>query len=73
MGCDEVLRNATIFAIKLPIMMACLYVEKPEFIAKSKILKKGTLSEALLVDARNKILIAFDCRQIKNSFGGNIT
>jgi hypothetical protein len=39
--------------------------EKPEFTAKSKIPKKGTLREAL-VGERNKILIAFDCRQKKN-------
>ncbi len=40
-------------------------MEKSEFNANSKIPKKGTLSKALLVGARNKILIAFDCRQIK--------
>jgi hypothetical protein len=45
--------------------------EKPEFTAKSKIPKKGTLAEALIGE-RNKILIAFDCRQIKNSIGSNI-
>jgi hypothetical protein len=38
--------------------------EKAEFTAKNKIPKKGTLTEAL-VGARNKILIAFECRQIK--------
>jgi hypothetical protein len=47
-------------------IMACQDAEKPEFTAKSKIPKKGTLTEAL-VGERNKILIAFDCRQIKNS------
>jgi hypothetical protein len=52
-------------------IMACQDADKPEFTAKSKIPKKGTLSEAL-VGARNKILIAFDCRQTKNSIRGNI-
>ena len=42
--------------------------EKAEFTAKNKIPKKGTLTEAL-VGARNKILIAFECRLIKNSIG----
>ena len=42
--------------------------EKAEFTAKNKIPKKGTLTEAL-VGARNKILIAFECRQINNSIG----
>jgi hypothetical protein len=42
--------------------------EKPEFTAKSKIPKKGTLPEAL-VGERDKILIAFNSRQIKNSIG----
>ncbi len=50
-------------------IMACQDGEKPEFTAKSKIPKKGTLRVAL-VGERNKILIAFDCRQIKKSFGG---
>jgi hypothetical protein len=40
--------------------------EKAEFTAKNTIPKKGMLSEAL-VGARNKILIAFECRLIKNS------
>ena len=40
--------------------------EKAEFTAKNKIPKKGTLTEAL-VGARNKILIAFECRQIKRT------
>ena len=35
--------------------------EKPEFSAKNKIPKKGMISE-VLVGARNKILIAFECR-----------
>jgi hypothetical protein len=43
--------------------------EKPEFTAKSKIPKKGNLREALVGEI-NKILIAFDCRQIKKSFRG---
>jgi hypothetical protein len=42
--------------------------EKAEFRAKNKIPKKGTLSEAL-VGTKNKILIAFECRLIKNSIG----
>jgi hypothetical protein len=46
-------------------IMACQDAEKPEFTAKSKIPKKGTQTEAL-AGKRNKILIAFDCRQIKN-------
>jgi hypothetical protein len=41
--------------------------DKPEFTAKSKILKKGTLSEAAFGD-RNKIRIAFDCQELKNTF-----
>jgi hypothetical protein len=49
-------------------IMVCQDAEKPEFTAKSKVSKKGTLTEAL-VGERNKILIAFDCRQIKNSIG----
>ncbi len=49
-------------------IMACQDSEKPEFTAKSKIPKKGTLAEAV-VGERNKILIAFDCKQIKNSIG----
>jgi hypothetical protein len=52
-------------------IMACQDGEKPEFTAKSKIKKKETLSEAL-VGARNKILIAFDCGQTKNSIRDNI-
>jgi hypothetical protein len=39
-------------------IMARQVAEKPEFTAKSKIPKKGTLSEAL-VGAKNEILIAF--------------
>jgi len=39
--------------------------DKPEFTAKSKISKKGTLSEAALGE-RNKIRIAFDSRESKN-------
>jgi hypothetical protein len=42
--------------------------EKAEFTAKNKIPKKGTLTEAV-VGARNKILIAFQYRLIKNSIG----
>jgi hypothetical protein len=38
--------------------------DNPEFTAKNKIPKKGSTSEALL-GVRNKILIAFECRQIK--------
>jgi len=38
-------------------------VEKPEFLFEEQDFK-GMLSEAL-VEAMNKILIAFDCRQIK--------
>jgi hypothetical protein len=45
--------------------------EKPEFTAKNKIPKKGMISEAL-VGARNKILIAIECRQIKNSIRDNV-
>ena len=40
--------------------------EKAEFTAKNKIPKKGMLREAL-VGTRNKILIAFECRLLKNS------
>ncbi len=47
-------------------IMARQDAEKPEFTARSKIPKKGTLTEAL-VGERNKILIAFDCRLLKNS------
>ena len=50
-------------------IMARQDAEKPDFTEKSKIPKKGTLREAL-VGERNKILIAFDCRQIKNSIEG---
>ena len=46
--------------------------EKPEFTAKNKIPKKGTLSEAF-VGARNKILIAFECRQIKKFHRRHLT
>ena len=42
-------------------------VEKPEFLFEEQDFK-GMLSEAL-VGAMNKILIAFDCRQIKKTFG----
>ncbi len=52
-------------------IMARQDAEKPDFTANSKIPKKGTLREAL-VGERNKILIAFDCRQIKNSIRGTL-
>ena len=42
-------------------------VEKPEFLFEEQDFK-GMLIEAL-VEAMNKILIAFDCRQIKKAFG----
>jgi hypothetical protein len=45
--------------------------DNPEFTAKNKIPKKGSISEALL-GVRNKILIAFECRQIKNLIGENV-
>jgi hypothetical protein len=61
MKCDDL--NAFI--------MARQDAEKPDFTEKSKIPKKGTLREAL-VGERNKILIAFDCRQIKNLIGGTL-
>ncbi len=41
--------------------------DKPEFTAKSKIPKKGTLKDAALGE-RKKILIAFDSRVLKNVF-----
>ncbi len=47
--------------------MACQAHEKPEFTAKSKIPKKGTLSDAVL-GKRNKIWIAFDSWELKNGF-----
>jgi hypothetical protein len=39
--------------------------DKPEFSAKSKIPKKGTIHEAKQGE-RNKIRIAFNCRMLKN-------
>jgi hypothetical protein len=51
MKCDEL--NAFIMAHQDP--------KKSDFSAKSKIPKKGMLSEAS-VGAQNKISIAFDCR-----------
>ena len=48
-------------------IMARQDCDKPEFTAKSKIPKKGTLSEAALGE-RNKIRIAFDSRESKNGF-----
>ena len=45
--------------------------DNPEFISKNKIPKKGSISEAL-IGVRNKILIAFECRQIKNSISENV-
>jgi hypothetical protein len=41
--------------------------DNPQFTAKSKILKKGTMSEAAL-GKRNKIRIAFDSQESKNGF-----
>ena len=48
-------------------IMACQDCDKPEFTAKSKIPKKGTLKDAAL-GKRNKILIAFDSQVLKNVF-----
>ena len=48
-------------------IMARQDCDKPEFTAKSKIPKKGTLSQAALGE-RNKIRIAFESRESKNGF-----
>ncbi len=48
-------------------IMACQDCDKPEFTAKSKIPKKGTLKGAALGE-RNKILIAFDSWVLKKVF-----
>jgi hypothetical protein len=52
-------------------IMACQDCGKPEFTAKSKIPKKGILSETALND-RNKIRIAFDCRGLRNTFSSDM-
>ncbi len=52
-------------------IMACRDCDKPEFTAKSEIPKKGTLSGAAFGD-RNKIRIAFDCQELKNTFTGDM-
>jgi hypothetical protein len=46
-------------------------INKPEFTAKSKIPKKGTVPEAKQ-GKKNKIRIAFDCRMFKNVLVGNM-
>jgi len=52
-------------------IMARQHRDKPVFTAKSKIPKKGTLSEAALGD-RNKIRIAFDCQGLRNTFSSDM-
>ena len=46
-------------------IIACQDRDKPEFSAKSKIPKKGTIREAEQGE-RNKIRITFNCRMLKN-------
>jgi hypothetical protein len=46
-------------------IITCQDINNPEFSAKSKIPKKGTIREANQ-GKRNKIQIAFDCRMLKN-------
>ncbi len=52
-------------------IMARQDCNKPEFTAKSKIPKKGTLSEEALGD-RNKSRIVFDCRGLRKTFSSDM-